>query len=757
MAPTWYAEIVPQALDVALGSPATIESTSGSPQRLKRELGTFLQEVTRLHPLVLFVDDLQWADVSTVDLTAYLASRFDSIRLLMVAAYRPSELRLARHPFLQLLPDLQARGVCRELALGFLTRPDVERYLALEFPDHRLPTALSELIHGKTEGSPLFVTDLVRYLRDRHVVAESQGHWVLQGVLPEIQHDLPESMRAMIERKIAQLEDEDRRLLVAASVQGYEFDSAIVAQVLALDAADVEERLARLERVHAFVRMVEERELPDHTLTLRYRFVHMLYQNALYGSLGPARRADLSRSVADAMLACHGGIGGTVASELASLFEAARDLSRAADSYVIAAQSAARIFAYQEVITLAQRGLKLLKKLPDTPERRRQELDVLTVLGPAVSVIKGYAVPEVVQIYTRARELCQQSGEEAPRLFAVLYNLWMIHDLRGEQQRAFELAEQCLGLAERAQDSGLLLLAREAMGESLLFSAEFESAREHLEQAFALYDAERHHTLAVVYQYDAGVICSIPSAHALWHLGYPDQALKKMQTAATLAGAYAQPHSLALAWCHAALLHHLRGETRAARDRAEAALALADEQGLQFFLAYAHILLGRAQVQEGGAEAGIAQIRQGMAGYRATGSEAEVPFFTAFLADACLRVGRTEEALDALDEALAFGDRTGTRYHEAELYRLKGHALRSQTDGRHESAEQCFGQAIQVARRQRAKSLELRAATTLSRVYQEQGRRAEGRLLLAEAYGWFTEGFETADLKEARVLLEDLA
>jgi tetratricopeptide (TPR) repeat protein len=599
LAPTWYAEVAPQASDTAPAAPYSAESGPGSPQRLKRELSAFLQEVTRLRPLVLFVDDLHWADVSTVDLTAYLASRFDSIRLLMVVAYRPSELRLARHPFLELLPDLQARRVCQELALEFLSRQLVDRYLALEFPDHRLPPALTELIHGKTEGSPLFVTDVVRYLRDRQVVAKSQGHWVLQGQLPDIEHDLPASTRAMIERKIAQLDDEDRRLLVAASVQGDEFDSAVVADALALDPGQVEERLANLERVHAFVRSVGERELPDRALTLRYRFTHMLYQNALYASLGPTRRAELSRSVADALLARHGSVG-TVASELAKLFEAARDLPRAAGYYVLAAQGAARIFAYQEVITLARRGLKLLETLPDTPERRRQELDVLTVLGPAMSVIKGYAVPEVVQIYTRARELCRQSGEETPQLFPVLYNLWVIHNLRGEQQRAFELADRCVVLAEHAQDSGLLLLAREAIGESSVLSGEFQSARQHLEQAFALYDAELHHPLAVVYQYDPGVISCIMLAYALWYLGFQDQALKKMQAAVRLAEAYEQPHSLALAWCHASLLHHLRGETKMARERAEATLELANEQGLPFWLAYARILLGKGPRAGGG-------------------------------------------------------------------------------------------------------------------------------------------------------------
>ena len=212
--------------------------------------------------------------------------------------------------------------MCREIALVLLTRQDIERYLALEFPRHRFPEGLPALIHAKTEGNPLFMVDLLRHLRDRQVFAQEQGRWGLARSLPDLERDLPESVRSMIERKIAQLGEEDRRLLVAASVQGFEFEAAVVARALALDAAEVEEQLERLERVYAFVRLVGEHEFPDRTLTLRYRFVHVLYQNALYGSLRPTRRASLCAAVAQALVAYHGEKSAAVAGELASLWEA---------------------------------------------------------------------------------------------------------------------------------------------------------------------------------------------------------------------------------------------------------------------------------------------------------------------------------------------------------------------------------------------------------------------------------------------------
>ena len=295
VAPNWYVQVAPLATEDSSLARVLAEAKATSQERLKRELVAFLQEMSLLRPLLLFFDDLHWADASTVDLLAYLGGRCAGLRALLVLTYRPTDLMLGKHPFGSVKLDLQVRGVCREVALEFLTRPDLDRYLALEFPEHDFPEEFAALVHARTEGSPLFMADLLRYLRDRRVLTREQDRWTLGQSIPDLERELPESVRSMIQRKIDQLGEDDRRLLVAASVQGYEFDSAVVAQALARDAAEVEERLGELDRVHAFVRLVREQEFPDRTLMLRYRFVHVLYQNALYASLGPARRAALER------------------------------------------------------------------------------------------------------------------------------------------------------------------------------------------------------------------------------------------------------------------------------------------------------------------------------------------------------------------------------------------------------------------------------------------------------------------------------
>ncbi len=340
VAPAWYVQIAPPGGDSNEMDRLLEQVKETTQERLKLDFVACVQELSRSLPMVVFLDDLHWADESTVDLLSFLAAKFEGLNVLVVVTYRPSDMQLSKHAFLRIKPDLQTRGVCRELLLEFLHESEVADYLALEFPDHRFPGDFPALIHSKTEGSPLFMADLVRYLRENGAIGEDDGGWRLMHGLPEIENELPESVRGMIERKIGQLGKEDHELLIAASVQGFVFDSAIAAEILGMPPEEVEERLEHLERVHAFVELTGETELPDRTVTLRYRFVHVLYQNALYGSLKPTRKARLSFEVGEALERAHGKKIRGVAHELAALFEAGRDFARAAEHYLTAAGQA---------------------------------------------------------------------------------------------------------------------------------------------------------------------------------------------------------------------------------------------------------------------------------------------------------------------------------------------------------------------------------------------------------------------------------
>ncbi len=758
LAPTWYVQLAPLAADDPALARVLAEAKVASQERRKREFGVFLQELARQRPLALFLDDVHWADPSSVDLLAYLGGRCAGWRLLVVLTYRPSDLLRGGHPFGPVKLELQGRGVLREIALPFLSRDDLAHYLMLAFAGHRFPDEFAAVLHARTEGNPLFMVDLLRYLRDRGVIVPGPGGWALAGAVPDLQRELPESVRGMVQRKVDQLGPADHRLLMAASVQGREFDAAVVARVIGRPAADVEERLDVLERDHGLVRPVGERTFPDGTLTVRYSFVHVLYQDALYAALRPTRKAAWSAATAGALLDHYGEKSTALAAELAVLFEAARDPGRAADHYLVAAENAARLFAHHEAVALARRGLALLQALPDSPDRARRELPLLLSLGIQLQIAQGYAVPEVEQIYARAQALCERL-QEAPLLFPVLWGLWMFHEVRCEPAQSRVLAGRLFTLAQAARDPALHVQARQALAITSLCLGEPAATREHMEQGVALYDPRRHGGHTNRYGLDPAVTCQAFGAVALWLLGYPDQAVKRSRQAVALGGELGQPATLVLALYFAAVLRQYRREAPAARGSAEAVTAIATEHGFSFWLGGGLVMQGWALAEQGAAADGVARLRQGLAGWVATGGEAHNTYHLALLAEALGREGRLQEALGVLAKALALMDATGEAFHGAELHRLQGEYLlrREGPAGAGADAEACFRRALDLARRQQARSLELRAALSLGRLYRHQGRPAEARPLLAGCYDWFTEGLETPDLREAKALLDQLS
>jgi predicted ATPase/predicted Ser/Thr protein kinase len=743
-APTWYARVVPGGPDAGATAPTPAFSQHG----LLREFDAFLRELTRLEPVVLFFDDVHWADVSTVDLLAHFGQNCRGKRVLAVLTYRPTELLLGPHPFYRVKLELQSKGACAELALGFLGRPDIDRYLALAFPGHAFPPDFARLVHARTEGSPLFLAELLRYLRDRGVLADRGGGWALARELPDLTHELPESVRGMIERKLDWLGDGDRRLLAAASVQGHVFDAAVVAGALGLDEADVEERLQVLDRVHGLVRLVREQEFPDHTLTRRYAFVHMLYQQALYADLPPSRRAALSTALAELLGARHGEDNPAVAAELGCLFEVGRNPGRAAWQFWLAAQGAARVFAHREAVELARRGLRLLAALPATPARAALELPLQTTLGLQLQVTDGYAATAAREAYLRARELCPRDGADDGTLFPVLWGLWLFHKVRSELARAGELADDLLALARGLNDPALAIQAHQALGITAFCRGEPAAALRHVEQVAALYDPGRHHTHAYLFGQDPAVICKAYGAVALWLLGYPESA-ERESDAAVARGRQLSPTSQAVALFFAAMLHQLRRDAPRTRACADAACALAAEHGFSFWLAGNHILGGWAQAVLGEPGAGLDRLRRGLVGWQATGSVTYQTYYLGLLAEVLAATGQAGDARRKLDEALDLASQTGEGLYEAEVLRLRGELRRRAAD---EGAVADFDAALDLARRQEGRSFALRAATSGARLRPS----APARDRLAELVATFTEGRLSPDLHDARALLDGM-
>jgi DNA-binding winged helix-turn-helix (wHTH) protein/predicted ATPase len=436
--------------------------------------------------------------------------------------------------------------------------------------------------------------------------------------------------------------------------------------------------------------------------------------------------------------------------------QAERDYPRAVQYLQQAAENATRRHAPHEVITLVTTGLELLATLPETHERVQCEVELLLALGPALRATKGQGSPEVNQTYSRARQLCDHL--DAPHhLFPALRGLWNSAHSRAELQTAQALGEQLLTLAQQGHDPTRRIAAHMALGMTVFMRGAVTTAHTHFAQVIALSDAHPHRAAAFLYGEDVGVMGRSRDSWTLWYLGYPDRALARSQAAIALAQQLAHPLSLCFAWGEAAVVHQLRREGPATQAQAAAALHLATAQGFPHWQAYGAIMHGWARAQQGEAKAGIAQLHQGLRARLATGAVLARPYFLSLLVEAHAAAGQPAAGLTVLTEACTLAETSGEGWYVPELYRLKGTLLLQQSPDHQGEAEACFRHAIRVAHSQQAKSLELRAATSLARLWQQHGKHAEAHALLAPLYAWFTEGWDTADLQEARALLEELA
>jgi predicted ATPase len=409
-------------------------------------------------------------------------------------------------------------------------------------------------------------------------------------------------------------------------------------------------------------------------------------------------------------------------------------------------------------VALARRGLALLQALPSPLEHARRELPLLVTLGVQLQVVQGYAAPEVEQIYHRAWTLCEQL-KEAPPLFRVLWGLWMFYEVSSHLEKSRELAQRLFTLAHEAQDSALLIQACMATAVTSFSLGELTATREHSEQGVALYDPRRHSGHTDLYGQDPEAGCLAFMGVALWLLGYPDQAVQRSRQAVEQGGKVRHPTSHALALYFATMLQQYCRDAPAVQKGAEATTAIAIEHGLSLWRANGLIMGGWARAEQGAWASGIAMLRKGLADWADTGAETHRTYFLGLLAEALGRGEQFEEGLGVIAEALTLTESTGTVFHNAELHRLQGEFLlrREESEAAGRAAESCFLRALEAARRQQAKSLELRALMSLTRLYQKQDRTADVRPMLAECYHWFTEGFETPDLREARALLELIA
>ncbi|MBI3800922.1 MAG: hypothetical protein HY268_28595, partial [Deltaproteobacteria bacterium] len=698
---------------------------------------------SRQQPLLLIFEDLHWLDTETQAFLGVLSEGIATARLLLLVNYRPEY----RH-------DWGNKTFYTQLRLDPLGHAHARELLSALLGDSAAFQPLKQLILEKTEGNPFFMEEIVQALREQGLVARLSAGAAEDRVPLPTDLQIPATVQGVLAARIDRLAVAEKELLQTLAVIGKEFSLSLLTQVVNQTEAELQGKLAHLQTAEF---IYEQPAFPE----VEYTFKHALTQEVAYGSLLIERRKMLHERAARALETLFHSQLEDHYSDLAHHYSRSGNTQKAVDYLRLAGQQAVQQSANAEAVTHFTAALELLTTLADTPERAQQELTLQLALATPLALTKGPTALEVGAVHTRALELCRQIGE-TPQLLPALWGARRFSLFRAELQTARELAERLLPLAQRAQDSAFLPEAHFGLGSVLHSLGELVSARTHCEQALALSDPGQRRSAIALSGVDLGVFSLVHLANILWLLGYPDQARQRSHEALTLAQGIDHPSSAALVWFMNTILHRFLHGAQAVQQQAEALIALSNEQRFPFLLAAAIARRGWALAMQGQEEEGIQQIHQGMAADRATGTELFRPYHLALLAEAYGKAGQREEGLTALAEALGAVDKTGERMYEAELYRLKGQlTLQSQVQGPKSQveteAEECFLRAITIARQQQAKSLELRAVTSLSRLWQQQGKKTEAHALLAEIYGWFTEGFDTKDLQEAKALLAELS
>jgi predicted ATPase len=612
--------------------------------------------------------------------------------------------------------------------------------------DKILPPAVLEEVVRKTDGVPLFVEELTQVVLESGLLQEREDRYDLPGPLPQLA--IPATLHDALMARLDRLAAAKLVAQLGAAI-GRTFTYDLVQAVTPLNAATLQEALAQLVEAE----LVVQRGMPPQAT---YTFKHALIQDAAHQSLLRGTRQQYHQRIAQILTERFPETAETQPELLAQHYTEAGLGEQAVVYWQRAGQQALQRSAYLEAGQHLTTGLALLATLPETPGRATQEIDLQLALGSALSATKGNTAPEVEQTYVRARALCAQIGE-TPQLFPTLRGLGRFYTSLGALPTSRELGEQLVRLAEQTADPTRRLEAHQTLGTVLFYLGDYAVARTHFEQGSVLTDPVVQQDLALRSGMAPGVSCLGMAAHTLWCLGYPAQAVQRSQEALAQAQALAHPLSLAFIQHAAAWLHQRRRDVPAVQKQADALLPLATAQGFPIWVGSGIFWQGWSLAMLGQGEAGLAQMHQGIAAIWAVRSELWRPFGLVLLAEAAGHVGQVEEGLHLLAEALAVFEASGRGDMLAEAHRLQGELLLRQAIPDVTQAEACFQQALTVARRQQAKSWELRAATSLAQLWQQQSKRQEAYELLAPVYGWFTEGFDTADLQEAKALRDALA
>jgi class 3 adenylate cyclase/predicted ATPase len=708
------------------------------PQRRQQTLDAvkrILLRESQIQPLVIVFEDLHWIDVETQALLDALVGSLPAARVLLLVNYRPEY----QHAW-------GSKTYYRQLRIDPLPAASAHELLDGLLGGDATVQPLKAVLVQRTEGTPFFLEESVRALVETRVLMGERGSYRLQGPLAAV--EVPATVKAVLAARIDRLQSDGKAVLQSASVIGTDVPFGLLHAIADMPEERLRRQLAELQSAEF---LYESNLFPE----LEHTFKHALTHEVAYGMLLGDRRRAIHARIVEAIERLYSDRLSEHVEQLAHHAVRGELWDRAVTYLHEAGSKAFRRSTNVPAVAHFTQGLEILEKLPPGRDRMRQELRLLLALGQVLGATRGWGVPEVERTLTRARALGEALGEST-ETFRVLWSLWLQATTQGRFKAARSIAEELLALADRLDDPAMQLEARHAMWPTVALCGEPEAARRHAEQGMALYQPEHHRSHAFLYGgHDPGVCARLFSGWTGWMLGYPARALERSHAGLALARELSHQYSVALALHWTATVHQLRGDAERTHELAESLVALSTDHGFQQWRVSGTILIGWAQAEGGQREGGITQLRRGIEEYRALGTELFVPYFLSLLAGALLKHGDAAAGLDAVAEALKH-TANGQQIWAAEVHRLKGELFLARDLGAASEAEVAFRQAIVIARQQGTRSWELRAVVSLGRLWRNQGKPDDARRMLAETYGWFTEGFETADLRCAKELLDAL-
>lgn len=754
-APSWLIQL-PALLDIDRRQDIGQRVLAPTSERMVRELADALEAFDESGqdgqvPLILVLEDIHWADISSLDLLQVLARRRERARLLVLSTYRdlgpePSDLPLRR-----IVQDLRIRGSARELPLSRLDEADVAAFLEQRFPGNAFERQVVTLVQRKTAGHPLFLSEIVRELQSRGVIMEVAGGWVITGNAQAIENVMPSSVSEFFARWRETLSVEEGRLLEAASIAGLEFATADVVAALGAEPAAVEERCLRLAQVRHLLAQASE-ESPDGRRSMRFSFPHSLHQELWQKNVSESRAEEWHLRIAERQEAAYGTHACEIAPALAVRFEQGRDFERAVHYREQAGRMALQRAAALEAKEHLRRAVHLLARLPDTDHRRQLELRLQVGLGNASALAEGYGSADAVAALRRAYDICRESAE-APELFEALFGLCRFLWAKGDLLQAQELGEKMQAIANLGGDPIRAIAANMAHGSVLAMQGETAAATCVLSNGLRLAQRYGRDDLIALYGGDLAGVCAGTLANVLLVAGRGDEGLRVLEDAVLAAEDSGHPLARVEMLFGAALFRQILNDHGTALSAAIALRQEAARQHLPQHALFAEAICGWALAGTGRTDEALVVLRG--VGEMLRRSQAAF-WLQHVLAEGYLRSGKRSEARQTLDEALAAAARAGGTMFDSEIHRLDGEmACEADAGGpKVKAAEAAFNRALAISRRQGAKLWELRAALSLAHIWRRNGRGSEAHTLVADTYRLFSEGFDTPDLTAARTFLD---